>query len=206
MNKKKTALGIGGAFGALILIGAIAEPPAETELAAVEVDTQEVQQEVEAPEPTGEPEPSADPEPSEEPKPEPKPANKPAPQPEPTAEAEPAPVAPPKPEPQPEPELTLAQRNALKSAESYLSFSSFSRAGLIDQLSSEYGEGYDLADATWAVDNVQVDWFAEAVEAAESYLEFSSFSRSGLYDQLTSQYGEQFTAEQANHALAAVGY
>jgi len=50
------------------------------------------------------------------------------------------------------------------------------------------------------------DWNAEAVESAESYLEFTSFSRQGLFDQLTSEYGEGFTPDQANHALAAVGY
>uniref|UniRef100_UPI0040482345 Ltp family lipoprotein n=1 Tax=Yoonia sp. TaxID=2212373 RepID=UPI0040482345 len=46
--------------------------------------------------------------------------------------------------------LTGPQRNAVRSAESYLSFTGFSRAGLIDQLSSSYGDGYDVADATAA--------------------------------------------------------
>lgn len=44
------------------------------------------------------------------------------------------------------------------------------------------------------------------MESAESYLELTSFSQQALYDQLTSAYGGQFTPEQANHALAAVGY
>ena len=44
--------------------------------------------------------------------------------------------------------------NALGSAEDYLDYTAFSRLGLIDQLSSEYGEGFDLADATWAVDQL----------------------------------------------------
>ncbi|GAA1846860.1 Ltp family lipoprotein [Microbacterium koreense] len=106
----------------------------------------------------------------------------------------------------PQPEYTLAQENALRAAESYLEFSSFSRQGLIDQLSSEYGSGFTVEDSTWAADAVGADWNAEAVEAATSYLEFSSFSRQGLYDQLTSPYGSHFTPEQASHALAAVGY
>jgi len=66
---------------------------------------------------------------------------------------------------------TLAQQNALESAQSYLEFMPFSRQGLIDQLSSEYGSGYPLDVATWAADTVGADWNAEAVEAAASYLD-----------------------------------
>lgn len=108
------------------------------------------------------------------------------------------------------PQLTLGQQNAIDSALSYLDFSAFSRAGLFEQLTSEYGEGYEPADAEFALayleQNALVDWNAEAVESAESYLEFTSFSRQGLYDQLTSEYGSGFTPAQAEHALAAVGY
>jgi hypothetical protein len=108
------------------------------------------------------------------------------------------------------PQLTLGQQNAIDSAQSYLDFSGFSRAGLYKQLTSEYGEGYEPADAEFALayleQNALVDWNAEAVESAESYLDFSSFSRQGLYEQLTSEYGEGFTPDQAEHALAAVGY
>lgn len=104
------------------------------------------------------------------------------------------------------PKLTLEQENALEQAASYLEYSSFSRQGLIDQMSSEYGSGYPVDVATWAVDYLNPDWNAQAVEQAKSYLEYSSFSRDGLYEQLTSAYGSQFTPEQANHALAAIGY
>lgn len=106
----------------------------------------------------------------------------------------------------PKPGYTLEPQNALEQAQSYLQFSSFSRQGLIDQLSSEYGSGYPVDVATWAADTVGADWNAEAVEQAQSYLEYSSFSRQGLFDQLTSPYGSQFTADEANYALAAVGY
>ena len=106
--------------------------------------------------------------------------------------------------------LTLGQQNAIESAQSYLDFSDFSRNGLLDQLTSEYGEGFSKAEAKFAIayleKNLMVDWNAEAVEAAKSYLEFSSFSKSGLFEQLTSKYGGQFTPKQANHALKAVGY
>ena len=95
--------------------------------------------------------------------------------------------------------------NALRSAESYISMKGFSKAGLIDQLSSEYGEGYAKADAKWAVEHLDVNWNEQAVRAAESYLEMKGFSRKGLIDQLSSEYGEQFTVKQATYAADKVG-
>lgn len=96
--------------------------------------------------------------------------------------------------------------NARRSAQSYLDLMGFSRQGLIDQLSSEYGDQYPVDVATAAVDSLDVDWNAEAVEAAESYLEISGFSHAGLVDQLSSAYGDQFTREQAEHgATVALG-
>lgn len=107
---------------------------------------------------------------------------------------------------QEKPKLTLAQENALQSARSYIALAGFSRTKLINQLNSEYGEGYPLDVATWAADAVGADWTAEATEAAQSYLEIGGFSRDRLYEQLTSAYGEAFTPDEANAALAAVGY
>jgi hypothetical protein len=104
-----------------------------------------------------------------------------------------------------QPSGTVAQQNAIRSAESYLEMSGFSRAGLIDQLSSEYGDGFSVEDATYAVDHVTVDWNAEAVESAQSYLDMSGFSRAGLIDQLSSEYGDQYTPEQAAYAADQVG-
>lgn len=93
---------------------------------------------------------------------------------------------------------------ALKSAESYLRHSHFSYQGLYQQLTSEYGEGFPPDAAQYAMDNVDVDWNAEAVEAAESYLKYQTFSRQGLIDQLSSEYGSGFTQEQAQQAVDAV--
>lgn len=108
------------------------------------------------------------------------------------------------------PSLSIGQQNALRSATQYLGFMHFSRAGLLKQLTSEYGEGYPVEDAEFAIASLEqagkVDWNAEAAEAAQSYLDMMAFSREGLYDQLTSEYGEGFTPEQANAGLAAVGY
>lgn len=92
--------------------------------------------------------------------------------------------------------MSVSVANAIDSATSYLSYSGFSRESLIRQLEFE---GYTTAEATEAVDSLDVDYNAEAVESAESYLDFSSFSRSGLIDQL--EY-EGYTAEQAEYAVS----
>lgn len=97
--------------------------------------------------------------------------------------------------------LTPSQQNAVRSAQSYLDFSGFSRQGLIDQLSSEYADQFPVEDATIAVGSLNVDWSAEALESAQSYLDLTGFSRQGLLDQLTSEFGEKFTLDQAVFAV-----
>ncbi|MGI6737239.1 MAG: Ltp family lipoprotein [Anaerovoracaceae bacterium] len=101
----------------------------------------------------------------------------------------------------PKEEMTAAQKNAYQAAQDYLDFSAFSRQGLIDQLSSESGDGYKKKDAEFAVSKLEkegrVDWNEQAVKSAKTYLETSSFSKDGLIEQLESEYGEQFTHEQA---------
>ena len=124
---------------------------------------------------------------------------------EPASEPTAPPVDPPTPTPPPAPSMTRSQENAVGSAESYLEFMSFSRQGLIDQLTSEYGEGFPLADATFAVDYLDVDWFEQAAGSAEEYLEVMSFSCQGLIDQLSSEYGEAFTADQAVYGATQAG-
>jgi hypothetical protein len=101
--------------------------------------------------------------------------------------------------------VTAGQSNALRSAQSYLAFQAFSRLGLIDQLSSQYGDGYSKADATWAADHVHANWNAQAVKAGRDYLKMEGFSRSGLIDQLSSPYGDQFTVAQATYAADHLG-
>lgn len=80
----------------------------------------------------------------------------------------------------------------------------FSRQGLIDQLSSSAGEGYSVADATFAVDSLNVGWNALAV-AAKAYLKTSSFSCSGLVQQLSSSAGSQITDAQAQYGAKGAG-
>ena len=81
-----------------------------------------------------------------------------------------------------------------------MSFSAFSRTGLIDQL---LYEGYTDAEAEYGVDAVGADWNEQAAKSAESYLEYSSFSRSGLIDQLLY---EGFTDAEAEYGVAQNGY
>ena len=74
---------------------------------------------------------------------------------------------------------TIGQREALEAAKSYLSSGHFSRAGLIHQLESPYGEDFSHADAVWGVNHAHANWNAEAVQAAKSYLRSGHFSRAG---------------------------
>lgn len=103
------------------------------------------------------------------------------------------------------PKYTVAQQQAMQSAQSYLDMSGFSRAGLIQQLTSKAGEGFEMADAVFAVNHIKVDWSKEAVESAKSYLEMGGFSRAGLIEQLSSPAGDQFTVAQATYAADHVG-
>lgn len=101
--------------------------------------------------------------------------------------------------------LTGPQKNAVRSAKQYLSMAGFSRAGLIQQLSSEYGEGYKVADATVAVDSLNVDWDQQAVRSAKQYLEMQGFSCRGLIQQLSSSAGEKYTKSQATYGAKQAG-
>lgn len=93
--------------------------------------------------------------------------------------------------------LTRAQENAVKSATSYIDYSSFSKEGLIRQLQVEK---FSVDDATFAVEYLErtggVDWNDQAVKSAKSYLSYSSFSLEGLIRQLEV---ERFTPAQAEY-------
>lgn len=97
-------------------------------------------------------------------------------------------------------DVTMGMKNALGSAENYLSFMGISHKGIIQQLEFE---GYTNEEAVYAADNCGANWNEEAAEAAESYLDVMSFSKDGLIQQL--QF-DGFTAEQALYAATASGY
>ena len=77
--------------------------------------------------------------------------------------------------------------------------SGFSKEGLVEQLEFE---GFSNKDATFAVNNIDVDWNEQAARKAENYLDVSGFSRQGLIEQLEF---EGFTAKQAAYGAKSVG-
>ena len=77
-----------------------------------------------------------------------------------------------------------------------------SKAGIYDQLVSEYGEQFTAEEAQYAIDNIEADWNQNALEKAKSYQETMNMSPEAIRDQLTSEYGEQFTQEEADYAIA----
>jgi hypothetical protein len=102
---------------------------------------------------------------------------------------------------------TAAQLQALVAAKTYLSDGQgFSQAGLLSQLTSQYGNGFAQADAQWAIDHAGADWNAQALAAAKGYLsDGQGFSQAGLIQQLTSSSGNQFTQDQAQYGVDNAG-
>lgn len=81
----------------------------------------------------------------------------------------------------------------------------FSRIGLIHQLSAEAGDGYEIADATAAVDSLNVDWNQQAVKSAKQYLGLQGFSCKGLVQQLSSPAGDGYAVDQATYGAKQAG-
>ena len=92
-------------------------------------------------------------------------------------------------------------KKALKKAQRYSDNLHMSKAGIYDQLTSEYGENMSKEAAQYAIDNVEADWEENALKNAESYANRSHMSKAGVYDQLISEYGEQFTDDEAQYAI-----
>ena len=86
---------------------------------------------------------------------------------------------------------TKGEENAVRKAQSYLDFISFSYQGLFEQL--QY-EGFSDSECKYGVENCGADWYDQAAKKAESYLDFLSFSKTSLIGQL--EY-DGFTTEQA---------
>jgi hypothetical protein len=101
--------------------------------------------------------------------------------------------------------LTGPQNNAVRSAKQYLHSQGFSRSGLIQQLSSDAGDGYKVADATVAVNSLNIDWNKEAVKSAKQYLSMQGFSCNGLIQQLSSSSGDGYTVNQATYGARQAG-
>lgn len=96
-------------------------------------------------------------------------------------------------------DATTGEKNALKSALSYLKYAGFSREGLITQLEFEQ---FSTEEATYAADKCGADWNEQAVKCAKNYLNTSAFSHDGLIHQLEF---EKFTTEQATYGADKCG-
>ena len=90
---------------------------------------------------------------------------------------------------------------ALNKAMQYSDIMHMSKAGIYDQLTSEYGEKFPAEAAQYAVDHMEADWNANALAKAENYSQTMYMSKQGIYDQLISEYGEKFTADEAQYAI-----
>lgn len=121
---------------------------------------------------------------------------------EPSEEPSEEPVAEPVEEEPVQPEVPVEYANALVKAQSYSEIMHMSKAGIYDQLTSEYGEKFSAEAAQYAVDTLSADWNANALAKAKSYQDTMAMSPDAIRDQLTSEYGEKFTAEEANYAVA----
>ena len=100
-----------------------------------------------------------------------------------------------------EEEVLKEDKSALRKAKVYSDTMSMSKAGLYDQLTSEYGEKFTAEEAQYAVDNLDVNWKENALKKAKVYQETMAMSPSAIYDQLVSEYGEKFTEEEAQYAV-----
>ena len=98
-------------------------------------------------------------------------------------------------------EVPREWESALNSAYNYAEIMSMSKAGIYDQLVSEYGEAFPEEAAQYAIDNIEFDWNGNALKSAENYQDIMDMSHAAIYDQLVSEYGEQFTPEEAQYAI-----
>jgi TM2 domain-containing membrane protein YozV len=100
------------------------------------------------------------------------------------------------------PAVPVEYASALTKAQTYSDMMHMSKAGLYDQLTSEYGEKFSAEAGQYAIDNVAADWNANALEKAKSYQDSMAMSPEAIRDQLVSEYGEKFTQEEADYAIA----
>ena len=98
-------------------------------------------------------------------------------------------------------EVPSEYKSALKSAETYATMMDMSKAGVYDQLVSEFGGKFSPESAQYAIDNVKADWNANALASAKTYQESMAMSPEAIREQLTSEFGGKFTPEEADYAV-----
>lgn len=92
-------------------------------------------------------------------------------------------------------------KSALKKAKTYSDMMYMSKAGIYNQLTSEFGEQFTPEAAQYAIDNLDTDWNINALEKAKTYSETMHMSKAAIYDQLISEHGEAFTESEAQYAI-----
>lgn len=102
--------------------------------------------------------------------------------------------------------VSTEYKNALKKGIMYANEMHMSKAGVYQQLTSEYGEKFPKEAADWAIVHMSdIDWNKNALEKAKTYQKEMSMSRADIQQQLTSEYGEKFTQEEAAYAMQHLG-
>lgn len=102
---------------------------------------------------------------------------------------------------EPEDDVPTEYKSALAQAYDYSEVMHMSKKGIYNQLTSEYGGQFTEEAAQYAIDNIDVDWNANALSSAKNYSDTMHMSKKGIYNQLISEYGEQFTEEEAQYAV-----
>ncbi|GAA0863706.1 Ltp family lipoprotein [Paraclostridium tenue] len=98
-------------------------------------------------------------------------------------------------------DIPTEYKSALRKAKVYSDTMAMSKAGLYDQLTSEYGEKFSQEAAQYAIDNIDANWKENALKKAKTYQGSMAMSPSAIYDQLKSEHGEKFTEEEAQYAV-----
>lgn len=92
-------------------------------------------------------------------------------------------------------------KSALKKAQFYSDRMYMSKAGIYDQLTSEYGEKFSPEAAQYAIAHLKADFNKNALHKAKFYQDRMAMSPEAVRDQLSSEYGEKFTPEEADYAV-----
>lgn len=95
---------------------------------------------------------------------------------------------------------SLEYLNALEKAKTYAETLYMSKKAIYKQLTSEYGEQFSSDAATYAINNLKINWKENALVKAKTYSDMK-MSKKAIYDQLVSEYGEQFTSSEAQYAI-----
>lgn len=91
------------------------------------------------------------------------------------------------------------REDAVALAQYYVDYYPYSRGGIIYQLREE---GFSKADAVYAADHIDVDWYDEAEESAADELKYKKFTHDELVDKLVYL---GFTKQEAEYGVACNG-